>query len=111
MGNQNERLEALTATFAALGAPDPGEWARSEVDEDIPQLARFCFLRSLWPKLIDTWTQDVAWVDRLSDSDTEPFADVRVGLSRMREEVSIRKTLAGSHGESHSRRSLASCIT
>lgn len=85
MDNHNERLETLTAAFAALGAPDPAGWARSEAQEDIPQLARFCFLRSVWPKLIDTWTRDVGWVERLSDSDTEPFADASVGLSRMRD--------------------------
>lgn len=84
MDDHNERLEALTAKFAALGAVDSAGWARSEIREDIPQLARFCFLRSLWPKLIDTWTQDMVWVDRLGDSDTQPFADARAGMSRMR---------------------------
>jgi hypothetical protein len=40
--------EALAEQFRALGAGDPEGWAASEVEEDIPQLARFLFLRRLW---------------------------------------------------------------
>lgn len=45
----------LRAQFDALGAADAGGWARSEIDEDIPQLARFVLLRSLWRGVIDGW--------------------------------------------------------
>ncbi|MET9633085.1 hypothetical protein ABZX92_37070 [Lentzea sp. NPDC006480] len=38
----------LRDKFAALGADDPDEWANSEITEDIPQLARFRFLRGMW---------------------------------------------------------------
>jgi hypothetical protein len=40
--------ETLRDKFAALGADDPGSWAASEVRENIPQLARFRFLRGMW---------------------------------------------------------------
>jgi hypothetical protein len=39
--------EKLTRLFAALGADDPQSWAESEVEENLPQLARFRLLRAL----------------------------------------------------------------
>lgn len=42
------RGEALAERFRALGAGDPEAWAASEVEEDIPQLAGFLLLRSVW---------------------------------------------------------------
>lgn len=45
---QRRRAEALAEQFRGLGAGDPAGWAASEVEEDIPQLARFLFLRRLW---------------------------------------------------------------
>lgn len=50
-----EAVVALRACFEALGADDPEGWAVSEITENIPQLARFLALRSVWPELIDTW--------------------------------------------------------
>jgi hypothetical protein len=41
-------FDALVEKFRALGAGDPEGWAASEAEEDIPQLARFIFLRRLW---------------------------------------------------------------
>lgn len=38
----------LRDKFAALGADDPSGWAASELTENIPQLARFRFLRGMW---------------------------------------------------------------
>jgi hypothetical protein len=37
------------------GCPDPEAWAQGEIDEDSPQAARYRFLRSLWPTMIDSW--------------------------------------------------------
>jgi hypothetical protein len=45
---QRPGAEALVEIFRALGAGDPEAWAQSEVEDDIPQLARFLFLRRLW---------------------------------------------------------------
>ncbi|HEU4883218.1 MAG TPA: hypothetical protein VFT45_13250 [Longimicrobium sp.] len=47
-GEQRRRAEALAERFRAAGAEMPEEWAASEVVDDIPQLARFLFLRRLW---------------------------------------------------------------
>jgi hypothetical protein len=41
--------------FASLGADRPEDWARSDMAEDIPQLARFLILRRLWADAIDGW--------------------------------------------------------
>lgn len=37
--------EELTRLFELLGAEDPADWAASQVDEGIPQLAMFVFLK------------------------------------------------------------------
>jgi hypothetical protein len=42
-----------------LGCDDPDGWARSEIEENIPQLARYRFLHTLWPQLIDGWRNGV----------------------------------------------------
>ncbi|MEV6106668.1 hypothetical protein AB0M28_18400 [Streptomyces sp. NPDC051940] len=39
-------IEKLTGLFAALGAANPESWAISEIDEDLPQLARYRLLRA-----------------------------------------------------------------
>jgi hypothetical protein len=51
----SDALEALTQRLRELGAPDPEEWASSELREDIPQTAAFVALRNLWPDLIHPW--------------------------------------------------------
>lgn len=59
--------------FEALGAADALDWARSEIDENQPQLARFVLLRSLWRGAIDGWAdpealEQVAAARRLLDA-------------------------------------------
>lgn len=49
---KREEAVALKSTFRELGAANPEIWARSQVDEGIPQLARFVLMRGLW-KAID----------------------------------------------------------
>lgn len=44
----SDAFESLVEKFRAVGAEQPEEWAASEVEDDIPQLARFLFLRRLW---------------------------------------------------------------
>ena len=47
-GEDRRWARELAERFRAVGAEEPEEWAASEVEEDIPQLARFLFLRRLW---------------------------------------------------------------
>ncbi|MFJ3233581.1 hypothetical protein [Streptomyces sp. NPDC086787] len=56
--------ESLRAQFSTLGVTDPVDLIKSEVMEDVPQLARFVLLRSLWHGAIDGWT-DPGSLDQL----------------------------------------------
>lgn len=49
--------ESLCAQFSSLGVTDPVDLIKSEVMEDLPQLARFVLLRNLWHGAIDGWTE------------------------------------------------------
>ncbi|CAD5956566.1 MULTISPECIES: hypothetical protein [unclassified Streptomyces] len=56
-------LDRLTALFRALGADDDApDWAESEAEEGLPQLARYRFLRTVWQD-VDAWsTEAPRWV-------------------------------------------------
>ncbi|MFF0277027.1 hypothetical protein [Streptomyces sp. NPDC004330] len=53
--SQRRTAESLRTQFRALGAPDPSVWARSEIEENQPHLARSILLRSLWRGAIESW--------------------------------------------------------
>ncbi|MEU3880523.1 hypothetical protein [Streptomyces californicus] len=57
-------IDTLTALFGALGADaDARDWAESEVEEGLPQLARYRLLRTVWQD-VDAWsTAAPQWVD------------------------------------------------
>jgi len=46
--------EKLIHLLRIAGAPDPESWAASEMQEDIPQLSRFMFLRGLHESVLET---------------------------------------------------------
>ncbi len=62
-----DTLDALTRNralrlhdrFRSLGVPDAETWARSEVSEDLAQLATLLFLRAVWGR-IDQWNESGA---------------------------------------------------
>ncbi|WP_328456751.1 hypothetical protein OG780_40265 [Streptomyces sp. NBC_00386] len=56
--------ESLRARFSAPGVADPVDRIKSEVIDDLPQLARSVLLRSLWQAAIDGWT-DPGSLDQL----------------------------------------------
>jgi len=51
----------LAALFEKLGARDPDGWARSQLQEQVAQLARFLFLRQAWRAIVDEG--DSAWIE------------------------------------------------
>jgi len=56
----------LAEVFRKHGADDPESWARSQLEEGIPQLAIFCFTKALWEGVIaegdDGWIdQEIEW--------------------------------------------------
>lgn len=50
-----ERAIALAELFQERGARDPQDWARSEISENIAQMARFLILRRLWQDALSPW--------------------------------------------------------
>ena len=75
-------LQELTALFRKLGAEDPEGWARSQIRENIPQLARFLFLRQAWKLVIDENGRD--WISERRQIDTdEPGGDIGPAIERI----------------------------
>ena len=84
--DDESHISELTELFRRLGAPDPAGWARSQVTEGIPQLARFLFLRAAWRKVLAEG--DVSWIDTTIAATRAdpgaPFAGVGAALARLR---------------------------
>lgn len=84
---QQTKIERLTRLFTTLGASDPEAWARSQVDEGIPQLARYLFLRQAWRNIVSEDNPD--WIDAAiaqARKDREaPHAGVGLALASLRE--------------------------
>jgi hypothetical protein len=80
--NQKE----LAAMFRRLGARDPEGWARSQVEEGIPQLARYLFLRQAWRQVVKEG--DSGWIEasieRAQTHPDEPYAGVGHALTKLR---------------------------
>lgn len=79
-------LTTLTRLFDDLGAPDPEGWARSQIGEGIPQLARYLFLRQAWRSIVpegdSRWID--ATIDRAKSHPGEPYAGAGLALARLR---------------------------
>jgi hypothetical protein len=61
----------LTELFAKPGARNPAEWAQSQIRENIPQLARFLFLREAWKLVVAE--NDLNWMrEQLETEPTGP---------------------------------------
>jgi hypothetical protein len=79
-------LPELTELFRRLGARRPEFWAKSQIEEGIPQLQRFLFLRQAWSYVVgETAT---AWVDfQIEESEKDPrarFAGMGAAMRRAR---------------------------
>ena len=67
-------LESLTALFRKLGAREPELWAKSQLEERIPQLSRYLFLRQAW-RLIVGADDDPGWIDSyIRNAEAKPDA-------------------------------------
>lgn len=79
---ERQNAESLTELFRQLGAADPELWARSQINEGIPQLARFLFLRQAWSRIVSD--SDPSWIGaymRSADArPNDPYAGVGHGL-------------------------------
>jgi len=77
-------LDELTELFAKLGARDPMGWARSQLDEGMPQLQKYLFLRQAWKNVLRE--DDTDWiqreVQRAQQHPDEPYAGIGHALQR-----------------------------
>lgn len=73
---QRRRAQELAERFREAGASEPELWAASEVAEDIPQLAGFLLLRSVW-RSAKQWKQPPeAWfAEPEPQTAAEPLAE------------------------------------
>jgi hypothetical protein len=72
----------LTELFRSLGARNPADWARSQLDENLPQVARFLFLREAWKLVVADY--DMGWIrDRTDDAPTGPGGEIGPALKRL----------------------------
>ena len=89
-------LPRLIEQFRALGASDPEGWAESQVEEGIPQYARYVFLRQAWEGVIGDG--DTSWIDTLveeSEGDPRgPGAGAGHALKRMLATGASREDIA-----------------
>ncbi|GIW88739.1 MAG: hypothetical protein KatS3mg108_3063 [Isosphaeraceae bacterium] len=61
------RVDQLIAVLRSLGCPDPEAWARRELRDNWPQLARYALLHHLWSESINAWSDSLLWIDNLRD--------------------------------------------
>jgi hypothetical protein len=82
----SEEIERLSRLFTKLGARDPEDWASSQINEGIPQLARFLFLRQAWRAIVSE--SDDSWIDAniraYRDDSRAPFSGVGRALEALR---------------------------
>jgi hypothetical protein len=83
--SKEEEIQQLTEHFRALGAFDPEGWARSQIEEGIPQYARCVFLRGAWNGVVADG--DTSWIDsRIQAAERRPRgpgAGIGPALKRM----------------------------
>jgi hypothetical protein len=81
-----KNIKGLTKLFEQLGASDPEGWARSQIEEGIPQLARYLFLRQAWRHVVSE--DEPSWIDaaiaRAKSHPDDPYAGVGHALARLR---------------------------
>jgi hypothetical protein len=84
MANE-KKIKELAAHFRALGVDDPEAWARSQVEEGIPQYARLVFLRQAWKNIIADG--DTSWIDpaiqNAKHRPRDPGASIGPALERL----------------------------
>ena len=78
-------LTSLAKIFERLGADDPEGWARSQIEEGLPQLHRYLFLAQAWTLVAGE--DDDSWIDaavaRYRQKPDAPYAGAGRALERM----------------------------
>lgn len=83
--SKEQEIQQLAEHFRSLGAFDPEGWARSQIQEGIPQYARFVFLRQAWKSVVEVG--DTAWINQqIQESEQHPHdpgAGIGPALTRL----------------------------
>jgi hypothetical protein len=83
--DNEQRNAKLADVFLRLGANDPKGWAASEIEEGIPQLATFLFLKTAWRYVVSeidtTWIETA--IETSSRRPTDPCAGIGPALQRL----------------------------
>lgn len=91
-----KELQRLTEHFRAMGAFEAESWAKSQLEEGIPQYARLVFLRQAWKNIIADG--DTSWIDPLIQKSErrprEPGAGAGPALNRMLAAGASREDIA-----------------
>lgn len=92
----DDELERLTELFRKLGADDPESWAYSQVNEGIPQLACFLFLRQAWRQIVSTDSHDwmAAYVDAFDEDPTGPYGGAGWALKKLQDKDATPEELS-----------------
>jgi hypothetical protein len=76
----------LTELFRLLGASQPEEWSASQIEQGIPQLHRFLFLRQAWKSIVTE--EDTSWIGAAiaatALAPNAPYAGVGAALASLR---------------------------
>lgn len=86
MGAKKWKLDDLIEAFRALGAADPESLASSQLEDRVPELHRFAFLKRLWDQVADT--QSTKWIEQTIEQakglgEDDPQAAAAPALKRM----------------------------
>lgn len=74
--------QELSDLFRKLGARNPQDWARSQLQENIPQLARFLFLRQAWRLVVADG--DCSWISEVRQIGADsPGGEIGPALGRV----------------------------
>ncbi len=91
-----DTLPELTELFEKCGATDPEDWARSQLEEGIPQLYRYLFLRQAWRDILEDG--DTSWIDSwIDEADKYPgteFTGVGAALKRCLDKGATKEDLS-----------------
>ena len=94
---KQQQTLALVAKLKAHGAKEPELWARSEVSENLAQLATYLINHRIWLCEIDRWSDDPEeWMNEFAGygaGDLPVFADAGEALKRLREAGVLAKDL------------------
>jgi len=91
-----ENLSDLAKLFHKLGASDPEDWACSQIEEQIPQLHRYLFLRQAWKRILKDG--ETGWIDAYISQalayPDEPYSGIGLALKECLDAGADRESLS-----------------